>query len=190
MKKKIGLLGGTFDPPHHAHLIIAQEALTILELDEVWFIPVYSPPHKSRDYMAGPDERLQMTKLAAEGNRHFFTSTVELDRKGPSYTLDTVKRLNEEYPDTDFYFIVGGDMAAGLSSWKNIEELMKRVTFAVIDRPGYSSPKSGDSMCYIEVPLMDISSTMIRERIQQGRNIRYYLPEPVRTYIKENKLYE
>ncbi|MFD2704112.1 nicotinate-nucleotide adenylyltransferase [Salibacterium lacus] len=190
MKKKIGLLGGTFDPPHHAHLIIAQEALTILELDEVWFIPVYSPPHKSRDYMAGPNERLQMTKLAAEGNRHFFTSAVELDRKGPSYTLDTVKRLNKEYPDTDFYFIVGGDMAAGLSSWKNIEELMQRVTFAVIDRPGYSFPKSGERMCYIEVPLMNISSTMIRERIQQGRNIRYYLPEPVRTFIKENKLYE
>ncbi|MGY4690381.1 nicotinate-nucleotide adenylyltransferase [Salibacterium sp. K-3] len=189
MTKKIGLLGGTFDPPHHAHLIIAQEALSVLKLDEVWFIPVYSPPHKSRDQMAGPGERLQMTKLAVEENPRFVTSAVELDRKGPSYTLDTVKRLNGQYPGTSFYFIVGGDMAASLPSWKNIDELKERVTFAVIDRPGYTAPRSGAGMYYIEVPLMDISSTMIRERIRSGGNIKYYLPERVRIFIEEHRLY-
>ncbi|RSL31547.1 nicotinate-nucleotide adenylyltransferase [Salibacterium salarium] len=190
MHTKIGLFGGTFDPPHNAHLMIAQEALTVLNLDEIWFIPVYSPPHKTREYMAHPDERLQMTQKAIADNPQFQVSTMELERKGPSYTLETVDSLKEAYPQTSFYFIIGGDMAEQLHLWKDIEKLKELVTFAVIDRPGYSiQPIDLKEMKYINMPQVDISSSMIRERHRLGKNIRYYIPDSVWAFIKEKNIY-
>ncbi|MFD2625663.1 nicotinate-nucleotide adenylyltransferase [Salibacterium salarium] len=190
MHTKIGLFGGTFDPPHNAHLMIAQEALTVLQLDEVWFIPVYSPPHKTREHMATPAERLEMTEKAIEGNNQFQVSTIELERKGPSYTLETVEALKTAHPETSFYFIIGGDMAEQLHLWKDIEKLKNLVTFAVIDRPGYSiQPIDLKEMKYIKMPQVDISSTVVRERHQSGKNIRYYIPDSVWKFIKEKNIY-
>ncbi|WP_158737490.1 nicotinate-nucleotide adenylyltransferase [Alteribacillus sp. YIM 98480] len=190
MKTKIGLLGGTFDPPHTAHLIIAQEALTALRLDEVWFIPVHTPPHKTREKMADPYERFDMTNKAIKGNKCFQASAIELERKGPSYTVETVKTLKEMTEDTEFYFIIGGDMAEQLENWKRIEELKRMVTFVVAQRPGYETPQNENaSIMHIKVPQMEISSTLIRERRYQGKSIRYYVPEEVWEYIEERNLY-
>ncbi|MFB4164853.1 nicotinate-nucleotide adenylyltransferase [Alteribacillus sp. JSM 102045] len=190
MKNKIGLLGGTFDPPHIAHLIIAQEALSALQLDEVWFIPVHTPPHKVREKMADPSERYEMTKRAIANNESFQASAIELEREGPSYTIETIKTLIEMTEDTEFYFIIGGDMAEQLDTWKDIDTLKKMVTFVVAERPGYQGgPGENDGIKYIEVPQMEISSTVIRERCKESKSIRYYVPEEVWNFIEERDLY-
>ncbi|WP_240376538.1 nicotinate-nucleotide adenylyltransferase [Bacillus piscicola] len=190
MRAKIGLLGGTFDPPHLGHLIIAQEALTALKLDEVWFIPVYTPPHKTRKYMASPEERLEMTKRAVIDNAQFHVSAIELERKGPSYTIDTVKALRAKRPEAQFHFIIGGDMAEQLHTWKDIEELKQMLTFTIAERPGFQAQvRDGDAFQYIEVPQLSISSTMIRQRQEMGRNLRYIVPDSVREFIEERELY-
>lgn len=189
MGRKIGLLGGTFDPPHLAHLIIAEEVRTKLQLDEVWFIPVYLPPHKTRDFIASAEDRLEMVKRAIESNPHFSVSTIELERKGPSYTIDTVKELRGRYPDTSFYFIIGGDMSESLHTWKSIEELKQLVTFVAVERPGFQWQKNSEELLCIEIPTVDISSTEIRWRAKNKETIRYFVPEKVRKYIEERSLY-
>ncbi|SDH46754.1 nicotinate-nucleotide adenylyltransferase [Alteribacillus persepolensis] len=188
---KIGLLGGTFNPPHTAHLVIAQEALMTLGLSEVWFIPVHTPPHKTREQMASPEERFIMTQKATQHNDKFNVSDIELTRKGPSYTIETVKTLKKQTTDTEFYFIIGGDMAEQLDRWKDIHELKSMVTFVIADRPGFSSHSAHreNESVHVHVPQMDISSTMIRKRYAAGKNIRYYVADEVWRFIKERDLY-
>ena len=189
MGKKIGLLGGTFDPPHLAHLIIAEEVRTKLHLDEVWFIPVYLPPHKTHDFMASAEDRLEMVKRATDHHPNFTVSTIELDRKGPSYTIDTMEELTKKYPDVSFYFIIGGDMLESLHTWKDIEELQKLVTVVAVDRPCYRFKEKRDHLICIDIPTIYISSTEIRTRVQRKETIRYFVPDRVRKYIEERALY-
>ncbi|SFE28341.1 nicotinate-nucleotide adenylyltransferase [Alteribacillus iranensis] len=189
MTEKIGLMGGTFDPPHVAHLLIAQETLSSLGLDEIWFIPANIPPHKTRNHLTTSEDRLQMTQRAVNSNTKFHVCDIEFDRSGPSYTIDTVKELKRRHP-ADYYFIIGGDMAEQLHTWKDISTLNTLVTFVVAERPGYYAGKCEiEGIEHIKVPQLDISSTLIRERCRKGENIRYFVPEDVRDWIRERELY-
>ncbi|UYZ20839.1 nicotinate-nucleotide adenylyltransferase [Mesobacillus jeotgali] len=186
--KKVGILGGTFNPPHTGHLVIANEVLHAYGLDEVWFMPNQLPPHKTVDEPISQSDRLAMLELAVAGNQQFKVEKAELDRSGPSYTYETMKILKDMYKEIDFYFIIGGDMVEYLPKWHKIDELVKMVKFVGVSRPSYSTETSYDIL-YAETPQMDISSSMIRERVKGGKSIRYLLPDSVRVYIEEHGLY-
>lgn len=190
MGRKIGILGGTFDPPHLAHLMIAQESMDACNLNEVWFIPTSIPPHKKNEDMASAEERVEMTRLAINNRDPFKLCTIELDREGPSYTLDTINILKRKYPNDEFYFIIGSDMAVSLHTWNGIEELKKSVTFIVTTRPNYTvgSPFE-EEFIKVNVPEMELSSSDIRQRVSQKESIRYLMPEAVRMYVEEHRLY-
>lgn len=185
--KRVGLFGGTFDPPHIGHLQIAEAVLACLQLDEIWFIPTYHPPHKD-DAETDSFHRLQMVKLMIEHEEKFMINTIELDRKGKSYTIDTVSQLEQEYPKTKFYFIIGGDQVTYLKHWKQIDQLIEKVQFVGVERPGVN----WEEVPYVEklsIPIMDVSSTEIREQIKAGMPFKQYVHEKVYAYIKEHELY-
>ncbi|ARI76994.1 nicotinate-nucleotide adenylyltransferase [Halobacillus mangrovi] len=185
--KRIGILGGTFDPPHHGHLIMAEYARNDLDLDEVWFIPSHVPPHKQGAKVAGED-RLRMVQKAVESNPYFQASDVELTRKGTSYTVDTMKYLKDQFPENEFYFIIGGDMVEHLPQWHKIDELQNLVQFVGVKRSGYRwNPEI--PVHFVEIPLIEISSSNIRERLFSGNSVRYLVPDSVYHFIKEHKLY-
>ncbi|MGG3469349.1 nicotinate-nucleotide adenylyltransferase [Neobacillus pocheonensis] len=186
--KKVGILGGTFDPPHYGHLLIANEVLSALQLDEIWFMPNQEPPHKKKSDEVKNEDRLQMLQLALENNQSFVIQTIELERKGPSYTVETMKMINDQFPDHQFFFIIGADMIEYLPKWHKIDELVKLVQFVGVDRPHYSH-QTDYPVLYVDVPTMEISSSMIRERVKSGKTIRYLLPDAVILYIEEKSLY-
>ena len=186
--KKIGILGGTFNPPHFGHLLIAHEVLNELELDEIWFIPNKEPPHKKMEAPVSDEDRINMLRLAIDDEPLFKIKTIEMERKGPSYTYDTMKILKERYPDIHFYFIIGADMVESLSEWYKIEQLVDIVTFVGVDRLRFKLETSYP-IIYVNVPNFEISSSDIRRRIKDGKTIKYLLPDSVISYIKEKKLY-
>ncbi|TCJ04241.1 nicotinate-nucleotide adenylyltransferase [Cytobacillus praedii] len=186
--KKIGILGGTFDPPHLGHLIIANEVLHTHKLNEIWFMPNQEPPHKIKTNAVKDEDRVNLLKLAIEGHPHFKIELIELERTGPSYTFDTMKILTEGHPDNQFYFIIGADMIEYLPKWKNINQLIEIVQFIGVRRPSYCH-ESLYPILYADVPEMGISSSLIRGRLKENKTIRYLVPEAVRSYIKENHLY-
>lgn len=185
--KRVGLFGGTFDPPHYGHLLMAEQAYQQLSLDEVWFIPSYMPPHKAEAKTTARD-RVEMTKAAIHGHPAFHVNTMEVEREGKSYTLNTIQTLKEQYPNDQFYFIIGGDMVDYLPKWYRIEELLQLITFVGVDRPG-SSQKTPYPVEKIEMPLVDISSTMIRRRVSKDQSIRYLTTPEVIAIINKYKLY-
>ena len=189
--KKIGLFGGTFNPPHLGHMLFAQEACLAYELDELWFIPVNVPPHKESDELASNDDRITMLKKVTERHKTFSVSTIEVEREGPSYTVDTVKLLKKQYPDEKFYFLIGGDMIDYLPHWHRIDELMTLVTFIGTKRPGSTSASAySGAVELLDMVQVDYSSTMIRQRIAEGKPITYMVPDEVEKFIKERGLYE
>lgn len=185
--KKVGLLGGTFDPPHIGHLLIAEETYTQLGLDEIWFIPSYEPPHKEVA-MTDASDRIAMLKAAIADNDHFLLNTIEVDRLGKSYTFDTIKLLNEKYPDVTFYFIIGADMVEYLPKWYRIDELMKLIQFVGVKRPDYEL-KTNYPIIGLDIPVMNVSSTIVRNRIKMGQSIKYLVTPSVLRIIKELHLY-
>ncbi|TSJ68271.1 nicotinate-nucleotide adenylyltransferase [Allobacillus sp. SKP2-8] len=184
---KVGLFGGTFDPPHKGHFVIGKTVKEKLDLDEVWFIPTYEPPHKD-EATASPDDRLRMLERMIDGEDGLFISTIEFDREGRSYTIDTVKALQELHPDVAFYFIIGGDQIAYLPNWYQIEELKDLVQFIGVRREGYSYTKP-DQVQMVEIPDLPYSSTSIRKGLQQNEPVEG-LQKDVERYIRENHLYE
>ncbi|MCL6572237.1 MAG: nicotinate-nucleotide adenylyltransferase [Bacillus sp. (in: Bacteria)] len=186
--KKVGILGGTFDPPHYGHLLIANEVLSSLHLDEIWFMPNHEPPHKKKVDSVKDEERLHMLELAIQGNDAFRIETIELKRQGPSYTDETMKMINDHYTGHQFFFIIGADMIEYLPKWHNIEELVKSVQFVGVKRSTYSH-QTDYPILYVDVPTIDVSSSMIRERMKNGKTVRYLVPGPVIRYIKEKQLY-
>lgn len=195
--KKIGILGGTFDPIHIGHLVAADQALFFAGLDEIWFMPAPNPPHKMDTKITAINHRLEMVKMVVEMDRRYKLCTIEFDRLGPSYTLDTMKELKMKYSDYEFFLIIGGDMIKYLPKWYGIEELITIVNFIGLDRPGYeyqaTSSRDKDileQVKLIPMPQLDISSSQIREWVKAGRAIRYLVPINVERYIRENKLYE
>ncbi|WP_409297567.1 nicotinate-nucleotide adenylyltransferase [Peribacillus sp. SCS-26] len=186
--KKVGILGGTFDPPHIGHLIVANEVREALELDEVRLMPNSVPPHKKKNGQAAADDRLEMVRLAVKTNPGLSAEGIELNREGLSYTYDTIAELKELEPDSAFYFIIGADMIEYLPKWHKIDELVKLVQFAGVRRPNHSI-ETPYPVKMVEMPQIELSSSIIRERIKEGRPIRYLVTEEVRSYIEVNGLY-
>lgn len=198
MASAIGILGGTFDPIHWGHLILAEQAWERFGLDRVLFIPAADPPHKADSAVTEAEHRFNMTRLAVEGNDHFECSRLELDRPGPSYTIDTIKQLRGELgSDAKLYMLVGADEARDLISWRDPYGIQELATIVVANRPGLamedvvgSLPKDfASGLTRLEIPGVDISSTDIRKRAESGRTIRYLTPDAVVTYMQSNDLY-
>ena len=187
-RKQIGILGGNFNPVHNAHLVVADQVRQQLGLDQVLLMPEYEPPHVDKKETIDEKHRLKMLELAIEGIEGLGIETIELERKGISYSYDTMKLLIEQHPDTDYYFIIGADMVDYLPKWYRIDELVELVQFVGVQRPRY---KSGTSypVIWVDVPLMDISSSMVRDFLAQGRTPNFLLPQPVLDYIEKEGLY-
>ena len=188
-RRRIGLLGGTFNPIHLGHLALAEEARQLLCLAKVIFIPVHLPPHKKVGALTPAQERYHMISLAIKSNPFFEVSNIELKRGGISYSVETVQELKFRFPHTNLYFIVGSDFLKEFSVRKDIDRLSKICKFAIAQRPGHTFKKIPKNMQMIKVSALDISSTDIRKRIKARRSIRYLVPEGVRKYILKKKLY-
>ena len=187
-RKQVGILGGNFNPVHNAHLIVADQVRQQLGLDQVLLMPEYQPPHVDKKETIPEHHRLKMLELAIDGIEGLAIETIELERKGISYTYDTMKILIEQHPDTDYYFIIGADMVDYLPKWYRIDDLVDMVQFVGVQRPRY---KAGTSypVIWVDVPLMDISSSMVRDFIAQGRTPNFLLPKPVLDYVEKEGLY-
>lgn len=186
--KKIGILGGTFDPPHYGHLLIANEVLNALGLDEVWLMPNREPPHKQKSQAVSNEDRLRMLELAIQDHPDFKIQPIELEREGKSYTFDTMTLLKEQFPDHQFFFIIGADMIEYLPKWHRIDELVRLVRFVGVERPNYSH-QTDYPVQYVDVPAFDVSSSMIRDRLRKGKTVRYLIADSVLRYIEEKHLY-
>ncbi len=187
---KIGILGGTFNPIHNGHLILADEVRQKLKLDKVFFIPVNVPVHKEENDLLSALERLKMVKLALKNNPCFEALDIEIRRKGRSYTIDTLRQLHKEYPQADrFLFIVGSDSLNYLSNWKDISEVMKLAKFVVAARPGYPLKSLPKNVLPLVIESIDVSGFRLRQRIKAGDSVRYYLPGEVYKYIEKKGLY-
>jgi nicotinate-nucleotide adenylyltransferase len=184
--KKIGIYGGSFDPIHHAHLILAREALESLQLSEVIFVLAAQSPHKTQSESAAPEVRWDMLTAALADEKGFSASRLELDRPPPSYSIDTVEQLRAENPAAGFFFLIGEDNLSKLESWHRFEDLRQLVQFVVLDRSGVA----------VEYPYpvirrrIDISATTIRNRVARGQSIRYLVPEAVERIIRRDNLYQ
>ena len=186
---KIGILGGTFNPIHIGHLILAEEAREKINLDKVIFVPTYLPPHKDSSDIASADSRMNMLKLAISGNEFFMASDIEIKRNGRSYTIETLVELKKNYPSDEVYFITGSDLLKYLDEWKDLEEILKMVKFIVATRPGYPLEKIPSYISTVAIRAVDISAFEIRSCIRQNKSFRYLVPEAVFKYIVKNKLY-
>lgn len=189
---RIGILGGTFDPIHIVHLMIAEQVREKLHLQQIWFMPTRIPPHKEGRRVAPAEHRLEMVKLAIGEIPYFQAVSFELERQGTSYTIETIKQLKEQFPSHSFYFIIGADMVEYLPHWHQIEELVHLIQFVGVHRPGYHMNQSEYSSYVktVEIPQMDLSSTMIREKVLNRESVRFMVPDKVRNYIEEKHLYE
>lgn len=195
---RLGILGGTFNPPHVGHLICAQEALVQLELDSVILMPVAAPPHKALADDPGPERRMEMCWLAVGGDERLGVSRLEVDRGGPSYTVHTLSTLAAARRDDELVWIVGGDMAASFAQWRDPEEILRLCTLAVAERAGagrqeidsaLATVDGGDAVRFFEMPRVDVSSSEVRRRVGAGRPIRYLVPDEVVDYVEAHGLY-
>jgi nicotinate-nucleotide adenylyltransferase len=192
---RIGVLGGTFDPIHVGHLIIAESVREEAGLDEIWFMPAFRPPHKAGEKVTDAALRMEMVKAAIAGNPRFRASGLEFELGGPSYTVETVRALADRYPDDRFYWIIGGDMIAWLPNFHRVEELAERIGFIGVKRPGYENgidrlpDRLRKAVTMADAPLIDVSSADIRRRLGDGRSVRYLVPDPVISLIREKGLY-
>lgn len=186
--KKIGILGGTFNPPHIGHLIIANEVRFALGLDEVRLMPNAQPPHKSAPGDATAMQRLAMAELAVTGIDGLTVSSFEVERGGVSYTYDTIQQLKELEPDADFHFIIGGDMIDMLPNWYKIDELVELVKFVGVLRPG-AVGKTALPVTFVDIPQINLSSTVIRQRCANKGTVQLLIPPAVETFIREEGLY-
>jgi len=196
---RIGILGGSFNPPHLAHLVCASEAAAQLDLDRVLLTPVAAPPHKDADRDPGAQERLELCRLAIAGDDRLGVCDIEVRRGGPSYTVDTLRELHARDPEDDLTFIVGGDIALGLPSWHEPEAVLGLARLAVAERSGAGRKDVAARLVerfadasppvFFDMPRLDISSSQIRRRIAEGRPIRYLVPDPVAEHIARGRLY-
>ena len=196
---RLGLLGGTFNPPHLEHLVCAQEALVQLELDRVLLVPVHAPPHKEIEADPGVEHRVELCRRAVAGDERFGVSRVEADVAGSSFTVDTLSRLHDQRPEDELTFIVGGDMAHSLPAWREPEAILELAELGVAERDGVGRQEltgrlaalrgASERVRYFDMPRIDVSSTLVRSRIAAGLPVRYLVPDGVAAYIAEAGLY-
>jgi nicotinate-nucleotide adenylyltransferase len=188
-----GLMGGTFDPIHIAHLVMADQAVGQFGLARLLFVPAARPPHKSDDALAPFEDRLEMVRRAVLGHPRLAVSDIESRRPGPSYTIDTIRAMARELPGEALTFVAGSDSLAQLASWKLPDELLSECRFVVAARPGFSvgdvSERFRGRIFTLDMPSFDVSSRDIRERVRRGTSIRYLVPPEVEAYIREKTLY-
>ncbi len=195
---RVGILGGSFNPPHIGHLVCAQQAHAQLALDAVVLMPVAVPPHKEAEDDPGADHRVALCRRAAGHDDRLTVSTLEIDRRGPSYTVDTLQALHDADPEDELTFIAGGDMAASLPTWRAPERIAVLATFAVAER-GEARREAVTTQLraagtpvepvFLDVPRIDISSSDIRRRVRRAEPIRYLVPDAVAEYIEAHRLY-
>lgn len=196
----LGILGGTFDPIHLAHLIVAELAREALGLERILFVPAGDPPHKQQNQKSEAVHRRRMVELAIAGNPGLALCPVDLERPGPHYSVETIRLIREQYhlSAENCFFIVGGDSLVDLPTWHRPDLLLTLCRLAVIHRPGYRPdlddlekqlPGLSDRLAWVETPLLELSASTIRRRVAQGQSIRYQVSEDVRAYIKEHRLY-
>ncbi|MBA2261614.1 MAG: nicotinate (nicotinamide) nucleotide adenylyltransferase [Solirubrobacterales bacterium] len=195
---RVGLLGGTFSPPHLGHLLCAQEAHAQLGLERVWLLPVASPPHKDIAGDPGPEARLELCRLAVGDDDRLGVSDLEVRRGGPSYTADTLRELHARAPEDELTFIVGGDMALSLPTWREPEAVLELATVAVAQRSGAARQDivdrlagigAADRVRFFDMPRLDVSSSEVRARVADGRPIRYLVPDAVAAHIEQRGIY-
>jgi nicotinate-nucleotide adenylyltransferase len=195
---RVGILGGAFNPPHIGHLVCAQEALLQLELDKVVFVPVGEAPHRAIEDDPGAEARLELVERAIADDERFTSSRIEVDRDGPSYTSDTLRAMRSTAPDDEHFLILGGDQAATLPAWHEPEDVLSLATVAVVERVSWTRNaigikiarlKGSERVRYLDMPLIQVSSSGIRRRVGAGRPIRYLVPDAVATYIETKGLY-
>lgn len=198
--KKVGIMGGTFNPIHNGHLFLAEHAYDQAGLDHVLFMPTMNPPHKADMSVVSAEHRFNMVRLAIESNNHFIMSDLEINRPGLTYTSDTLNILKEEEPDTEFYFILGADSLMMMTHWMDPQTVFNLSTIVAGGREQCSQEQLEEQVAYLEntysgkiilldMPLIEISSNYIRDRVFNGKSINYYVPENVVSYIKEHNLY-
>jgi len=194
---RLGLLGGTFNPPHMGHLVCAQEALAQLELDRVLLVPVHEPPHKGVETDPGVAHRVELCRRAVAGEPGLEVSLADADVPGPSYTVDTLRRLHERCPGDELTFIVGGDMALSLPTWREPARILELAELGVAEREGVRRADIAARLAgldlerirFFDMPRLDISSSLIRRLVAGGRPIRHLVPEAVEAYIAHAELY-
>jgi nicotinate-nucleotide adenylyltransferase len=190
--RRIGVFGGTFDPPHVAHLALAEWARVALRLDCVIFMPAARPPHKRHLRITSADDRVAMTRAAVRGNPVFRVSTLEVRRRGPSYTVDTVRALRRMHPGASFYLLIGEDSLREFHTWHEPDEILKLARLAVAGRPGArgrGGPAEGRRVVMLRNPVLQLSSSEIRARVRSGKSVRYLVPDAVVRHIEKRGLY-
>lgn len=197
---KLGIFGGTFDPVHMGHLILAELCRETLELDEVWFVPAPAPPHKSPQEITAASQRAEMLELAIAGCPHLAVSRIEFEREGPSYTVDTLRQLTDEGADRELFLLIGADSLRDLGSWREPEEIARLATIVAVNRgrdplpdadqlQSELGPAVAQRVTPVQMPAFDLSATAIRQRVAAGQSVRFQTPRAVEAYIRENNLY-
>ena len=200
---RLGIFGGTFDPGHFGHLALAEECLAVAGLDEVWLVPAASPPHKGGKKLSRFDQRKEMLELAIAGNEKFKVEPMEADRPGPSFTIDTLDEIHKRKPNDELFLIIGGDSALEFSTWKDPAKIASLATIMVRIRPGVIMPTEQEFISQLGKelgvqskvifvagpPYLDVSSSLLKERVSNNKSVRYLLPRAVEVYIQQKKLY-
>lgn len=196
--RRLGIMGGTFDPVHIGHLLMAEEACQAFALDRVIFVPNGRPAHKKSYVVTQPEDRFRMVEMATASNPHFCCSRIEIDRPGPSYAIDTIRQFRIDYPELDaLYFITGADAILQIFTWHEYEALMRECLFIAVTRPGFILEHIWEIMplelvehvTFLTIPGLDISSTELRRRVREGRSLKYLTPESVERHIAATGLY-
>jgi nicotinate-nucleotide adenylyltransferase len=200
---RVGIFGGTFDPVHLGHLILAEQARDQARLEEVWFVPAPRPPQKESQLLTRFEQRVEMLSLALAGNPMFRIDEIEKDRVGPSYTVDTLAELRRRHPEHAFFLLIGGDALLDLPTWREPQRILEQAGLVVMDRPGSPVIQAEDlrhrltmsdeitvNLDRVEAPAIDIASRYLRRRISEGRSVRYLVPRAVEVYIQEKHLYQ
>lgn len=188
---KVGLFFGSFNPIHHGHLMVASYIANHTDLKQIWLVVSPQNPHKAENSLLNEYDRLHLTKIAIEDDPQLRVSDIEFKLPKPSYTIDTLTYLQEQYPQHEFYIIMGGDSFQNLPKWKNFETLKKNYRFIVYRRPGFEIKETyGAEVLYLEAPMLELSATLIRNNRKEGKTIRYLVPEKVRAEIENNNYFK